>query len=215
MITLKTFKTICKSDDDILEGINLGDQYCGLFRCPLNEAPFIMPDLDKFFTDACKMLLIEGHDPAEWELDLKIHMLMENQYPCIPNWHCDNVPRVDGKTNYDQVKNDAKPMYLWLSSSPTTQFLKYDLTFKDIPRDHSHVSNMLRDNVDPNMLTKAPAKTWISMDQHTPHRGTLSTEKCWRVFARLTHNSITPVRPVNNYIRRHCQVYLDSANFSW
>ena len=49
----------------------------------------------------------------------------------------------------------------------------------------------------------------------TPHRGTQATENVWRVFVRLTHKSITPVSPVTNYIRRHCQVYLDPTTFSW
>lgn len=65
-------------------------------------------------------------------------------------------------------------------------------------------------------LEKIPAQTWISMDQRTPHRGTLSDKNQWRVFVRLTHKSITPVRPVaNDYVRRHCQVYLNPETFSW
>lgn len=211
---LNTFEKVRESREDILEGVNLSDQYCGLFRCPLPEAFVLLPDLKHLFQDAFDMLKEQGHNPYHWEMDLKIHMLMKDQYCCIPNWHCDNVPRVEGKTDYSLIKEDTPPMYLWLSDSPTTEFLSDNISFINTPNSHGELSDMIK-SLDDKLYSKAPSKTWIAMDQRTPHRGTVATKHGWRVFVRLTHNSITPVRPVNNYIRRHCQVYLDSANFSW
>lgn len=211
---LKTFNTIRESNIDI-SNINLSDQYCGLFRCPLEKAYDLLPDLNQLFTDAMMMLAQEGHDYTEWEMDLKIHMLMKDQYPCIPNWHCDNVPRVRGKTRYDLIDDSVSPMYLLLSDSPTTEFLSEHVIIGEPPKGLTHGS--LKGIIDKYKLptVKAPAMTWISMNQRTPHRGTVAKENGWRVFVRLTHNSITPIRPVTDYIRRHCQVYLNPNTFEW
>lgn len=43
-----------------------------------------MPDLKPLF-DSCPI--------KDGVIDVKIHMLMPNQYPCIPNWHYDLVPQ--------------------------------------------------------------------------------------------------------------------------
>ena len=53
--------------------------------------------------------------------DVKVHMLMPNQYPCVPNWHFDNVPRVNNAQDWGQVRADL-PMYLWISGEPLTEF---------------------------------------------------------------------------------------------
>ncbi len=208
---LDTFKVIRETEGDVLEGVNLSNQYCGLFRCPVVEAAPLLPELRKLFIDAIMMLVEQGHDPYEWEMDLKIHMLMANQYPCIPNWHCDNVPRFFGCTDYEEIKDDTPPMYLWLSDSPTTEFVKDCFTYEGMVNSHGELAGIIGDKP----TTKAPAKTWISMNQKTPHRGSQAEANGWRVFVRLTHKSITPARPVNDYIRRHCQVYLDPNTFEW
>ena len=217
---LNTFKAVSRTEDTygkgILKEVNLSNQYCGLFRCPLEEAHKILPDLTDLFNDANDMLLNQGHYPDQWEVDLKIHMLMKGQYPCIPNWHCDNVPRVNGDTQYTLIKEDTLPMYLWLSDSPTTEFLKHNYNVKGlIPKGHGELAEYVHKNSNAIETVKAPTQTWISMDQSTPHRGTQAQDNGWRVFVRLTHKSIAPVRPVNNYIRRHCQVYLNPETFSW
>tara|TARA_R110000851_G_scaffold145703_1_gene285284 strand:- start:101 stop:763 length:663 start_codon:yes stop_codon:yes gene_type:complete len=218
---LNTFKIISKTEDTygtgILDNVNLSNQYCGLFRCPLEESYKLLPDLTDLFNDANDMLLNEGHNPDEWEMDLKIHMLMKDNFPCIPNIHSDNVPRVEGKTRYDLIEKNTPPMYLWLSSNPTTEFLANSWNTKGfIPETHGELAEYVRDQFSKGLGMKpAPAQTWISFDQQTPHRGTQAQENTWRVFVRLTHNSITPVRPVDNYIRRHCQVYLNPETFSW
>jgi len=118
-------------------------------------------------------------------------MLMPNQYPCIPNWHFDNVPRVNNKQDFDLVKPDA-PMYIWLSGSPLTEFRKGGKSWHINP------------------------KHWVRFTQCDEHRGTMSNAFQWRGFIRATHKSIAPQNRVgSDPLRRHCQVYLDSSNFSW
>jgi hypothetical protein len=120
--------------------------------------------------------------------DVKIHMLMPNQWPCIPNWHVDNVPRDENnKQDFSKIQLD-KPMYLWLSGPPFTEF---------------------RDG------RKIEPGTWIKFNQNDEHRGTMSDKHQWRCFIRATHKDILKPLPPNQTLRRHSQVYLDVNNFKW
>lgn len=178
---------------------------CGLFRCPLPKAYELMPELSALYDSA------PVKNPEEWELDLKIHMLMKDQYPCIPNWHCDNVPRDGAGVRYDKIDRTAPDMLLWVSHGPLTEFLQNPLHVDSVPTGHLELANAIKGAPTQSIEPEA----WTAMDQRTPHRGTLAAEDGWRIFARLTHKSITPVRPVLSHIRRHCQVYLDATSFEW
>lgn len=118
--------------------------------------------------------------------DVKVHMLMPRQYPCIPNWHTDNVPRENGIQRFDRV-DLSKPMYLWLSGPPLTQFK------------HGYVQ----------------ARVWHRFTQADEHRGTPASDFCWRGFIRATHRDILPPRGPLEWPRRHSQVYVDSETFQW
>lgn len=201
-----TFEVVKEAKIDLTK-VNLSVLPNGLFRCPLNEAVKYLPELRELYESA------PVDNPAEWELDLKIHMLMKDQYPCIPNWHCDNVPRVDGKVRYDLVDLSKPKMFLWVSDEPTTEFLSISSEVGSTPVGHEAIASIINTYDLPTV--KIPSMTWISMDQVTPHRGTKSKQYTWRIFARLTHKSIAPERPVDSVIRRHSQVYLDANTFSW
>lgn len=203
---LTTFKVVKHAPID-LNAINLSLLPCGLFRCNLADAHIMLPELKALYESA------PVDNPEEWEIDVKIHMLMKDQYPCIPNWHCDNVPRVDGKVRYDMVDSLKPPMYLWVSDEPTTEFFRYDTEVGRPLQDHGGISPLINEYAIE--TTRIPSMTWVSLDQLTPHRGTASKSYTWRVFARLTHRSIAPVRSVDSVIRRHAQVYLDAEKFTW
>ena len=195
---------------------------CGLFRCKLNQASIEMPELAELFNTT--PIPLEEHD--QWEIDVKIHMLMPRQWPCIPNWHCDNVPRDEnGFTDYAAAENvvaNAPPMYLWMNNTPCTQFLSRDVTIPFIPKNHSEVAEFIMKlgknedfHDDRPFLTSIEPQQWVAMNSLTPHRGQQSDKNQWRIFARLTHSSILPTRAQTSVIRKHCQVYLDSNEFSW
>lgn len=180
---------------------------CGLFRAPLDQAYRLMPEFAELYDSA------PVERPDQWELDLKIHMLMKNQYPALPNWHCDNVPRdSSGKLDYDSIDDDNPRMLLWISGGPHTEFLSHSDRFEDFSN-HGEMADVIREAKPHTVLL--PSNTWVSMDQMTPHRAVAAREHTWRVFARLTHRSIAPQRPVLSMMRRHCQVYLDPTTFSW
>lgn len=192
---------------------NINSLPCGLFRANLLAASDLMPELVDLFESAP----IEEGDRHNWEIDVKIHMLMPNQYPCIPNWHCDNVMRKGGEVNYEETykKRDLpnQKMLIWLSGTPCTEFLEKDLEIDFFPKSHEDVAKIMnRKEVAKEFLEP---QAWHSFDRFSPHRGTSSKDHCWRIFARLTHKSCLPERPKTSVIRKHSQVYLDASTFTW
>lgn len=158
--------------------IDWSKQHCGVRQAPvaamLELMPDIQPIIDTFPDNA-----------ALFTWDVKVHMLMPRQYPCIPHWHADNIPRENGVQRFDLLKPHL-PMYLWLSGPPLTQFK------------HGYIL----------------AQKWHRFTQLDEHRGTPSGDFGWRCFIRATHSEIQPPKP-DGHLRRHCQVYLDENTYQW
>jgi hypothetical protein len=163
--------------------IDWSKQHCGVLQAEYYEMLQLMPDIDEIINT-----FPENVDDFIW--DVKVHMLMPNQYPCIPNWHFDNIPRVDNKQRFDLIIPEM-PMYLWISNGPLTEFRKGDKAWFVEPQ------------------------TWTRFTQQDEHRGTMSNSFCWRGFIRATHKTIAPPQKCTDKLRRHSQVYLDSNNFKW
>ena len=188
---------------------------CGVFRATAEETVRAIPELRELI-ESFPVSAIE-----DYEFDVKIHMLMPDQFPCIPNWHCDNVPRdSNGTLDYAAtVKEEAVPMLIWLSGTPCTEFLRSNLQI-DLPDNHIDLADQLEDLIyrasqDSPLTTFLPTQQWVKFRNTSPHRGVVSTQHQWRIFVRATHKSISPVRHQEGILRRHCQVYLDSAKFGW
>lgn len=168
-----------------MENINWKKQHCGVHRATYDQLVELMPDLS-----CIKDTFPEDVNDFYW--DVKVHMLMPGQYPCIPNWHFDNVPRVNNAQDFDLV-DTTKPMYLWLSGAPLTEFRRDGETWFIEPQ------------------------KWTRFTQLDEHRGTISNDFQWRGFIRATHKDIPGKIPTPDYdpLRRHTQVYLDANNFKW
>lgn len=153
-------------------------QHCGVHQAPIEKVIELMPDL-------AWLLETFPDDPREFTWDVKVHMLMPNQYPCIPNWHTDNVPRVNGVQRFDLCRPE-KPMYLWVSGAPLTQFK------------HGFVK----------------AGVWHRFNQLDEHRGNAAADFGWRGFIRATHKDIQAPKD-GDWLRRHSQVYVDAESYQW
>jgi hypothetical protein len=158
--------------------IDWSKQHCGLRSAPWavvnNLMPDVMPILKTFPDDA-----------GNFVFDVKVHMLMPRQFPCIPNWHRDNVPRVGGVQQIHECKPEL-PMYVWISGPPLTQF------------EHGYIR----------------PQTWHRFTQLDAHRGTPASDFCWRGFIRATHIGIGQ-KVTKDHLRRHTQVYLDAEGYQW
>lgn len=164
--------------------IDWSKQHCGVHLANYKDLVKYMPDLKE-------LLDTFPEDPNDFTWDVKVHMLMPSQFPCIPNWHYDNVPRVNNKQDFDLVKPEA-PMYLWVSGAPLTEFRDGDKTWFIEPQ------------------------KWIKFFQTSEHRGSMSKAFQWRGFIRATHKDIISMnKRGESCLRRHSQVYLDASNFSW
>tara|TARA_R110000824_G_scaffold323391_1_gene510308 strand:+ start:60 stop:554 length:495 start_codon:yes stop_codon:yes gene_type:complete len=162
--------------------INWTKQHNGVHRASWEQLEASMPEV------AAQIANTFPADRHKFTWDVKVHMLMPNQYPCIPNWHFDNIPRLNNKQDWDKARLDL-PMYLWLSGEPTTEFRN---------------------------TGRIDVCKWVRFTQKDEHRGTMSEDFQWRGFIRATHNGILAANPSGSDVtRRHSQVYLDSSNFSW
>jgi len=158
---------------------------CGLISTRFTEALDLMPQLDKILL-SCP---IDSWNRHLYFVDVKVHMLMPGQYPCIPNWHYDFVPRDGDGIKQWHMRDARNKMFLWLSGPPITQF-----------RDGREVV----------------PKEWMEFTQFDEHRGVISDKFQWRLFIRVAPENLIPFKAKgDDRIRRHTQVYLNADNFEW
>jgi hypothetical protein len=149
--------------------------------------PEVQPILDELF-DSDDLELNKN----DYAIDVKIHMLMPGQFPCIPNWHRDFVPR-DENLKKNSKKVTGEKMYMWLSGAPLTEYMDKE-----------------------GNITKKEPQQWHSFTQSDIHKGTVCEEHTWRCFIRVIPKKFIHPSTVNiNKTRIHTQVYLDAAKFKW
>lgn len=162
----------------------------GLMVCTFSEAYILMPEIKIILEDLIPLLELPV---SEYVIDVKVHMLMPGQYPCIPNWHCDFLPRDKNNKRIKGAPVSDLKMYMWLSGNPLTEY-----------KDSS------------GQIYTKEAQVWHSFTQKDVHRGTASKEHLWRCFIRVVPKSLIHANTTNTgCIRRHSQVYLDANLFRW
>lgn len=223
MFQLRTPKALAQTDIQFDPAV-LSAGHCGLYRAPLHLAAGLMPEMRELIESVPR---IPRHQWDQYEIDIKVHMLMAGQYPCIPNWHTDMVPRGPDGLRFDLIKERVPEMLLWISDGPETEFLARPLEMPETPKSHHDLAHFIKhghqrlcrvgwvDQGPPPMTQFIQPNVWWSMDQQTPHRGTRAKKAGWRVFARVVHRSLAPAGAPASVIRRHAQVYLDAAEFGW
>lgn len=165
--------------------------HCGLMQCTISESRLLMPEINPMLTSIIPHLQFS---PANYIVDCKVHMLMPGEYPCIPNWHCDFIPRDEDLTVHRDKIRDNQHMYLWTSGAPYTEF-----------KSHQGV------------IETDEGFNWIAFNQRDIHRGTKSEAHQWRCFIRLIPAWFQHPCTLNvGTVRRHSQVYIDDVkNFAW
>lgn len=159
-------------------GIDWQYMGCGVHQAPYREMVRIMPSLKSIVDQLPER-------PEDFTWDVKIHMLMPKQFPCIPDWHRDFVPRTGGIQRPERA--NSLPMYMWLSGPPLTEFRGGFIQ----------------------------AGQWVKFSALDEHRGTAASDFCWRGMIRAVHSDALPPKKPGPWERRHCQVYLDSKDYNW
>lgn len=168
--------------------IDWSKSHNGVMLCSIERTKELMPEVIPILEEIVPSLELPQD---EYLVDVKIHMLMPNQFPCIPNWHYDFMPRNEEGERVKGKSSDLK-MYMWLSCPPLTEYKKSGKVFKK------------------------PAQQWHEFTQRDLHRGTMSEEHVWRCFIRIIPKCFVHETTINvGTLRRHTQVYCDSSNFRW
>jgi len=200
--------------------VDWSKQHPGIHRGLWRDVTVLMPEVAELIkntfpeystwdgvdeSDLDKPALKFYYERQDFIWDIKVVMLMPGQWPCIPNWHYDLIPRDSkGKQDFTKVDPDwCMNMWMWISGPPLTMFrfcsreLGVELDPRRIDIDHEVVQ----------------PETWYPFTQLDEHQGQPATEHGWRAFIRATPPSL--VLPSDNPLRRHSQVYLDAKNFKW
>ena len=197
----KTGFEIFKYSEDfhkkVIDNIDWSKSHCGVILCTIYETYKLMPEVKPVIEELIESGKLE-FNPSEYLVDVKIHMLMADQFPCIPDWHCDFVPRNNETKLKEPERITGEKMYLWVSGEPRTEF-----------------------KVKPKTIQTENFE-WVEFTQNDYHRGVKSTTRTWRCFIRLVPKCLVDGRPTGNKdtthrgsLRRHSQVYLDANSFEW
>lgn len=161
-----------------------------------------------------------GFDGLNIVVDTRVNMLMPGQWPSIPGWHCDDVPRA---VKYAQPDfsgcNPNVQHYMCLISdtkNPSecisgTEFVVNPRTYNINP---AKVWQSLHEEVDKDTEVETrfvKEREIVKFDQYAIHRASPAKTNGWRIFFRL---SITHRKPANE-IRNHVQVYVDPSQAGW
>ena len=185
----QAYLTSLDADNPIRHSIDWSKCHNGVMLCSFEKTVEIMPEVAPILEELKPQLELPL---KEYVVDVKVHMLMPKQFPCIPNWHRDFVPR-DMNMKRDFKNLTKLKMYAWMSASPTTEFMREDKTTFFVEAQH-----------------------WHEFTQHDLHRGTMSKEHVWRGFIRVIPKSFIHPTTINvGQLRRHTQVYLDAEKFNW
>lgn len=176
----------------MIHDIDWSKSHCGVMLCSFDRTKELMPEVAPILDELINSVGLQL-DPEDYLVDVKVHMLMPNQYPCIPNWHRDFTPRdSEGKRIPFKADEEELKMYMWLSGDPLTEYRK-------------NGENYFK-----------PPQQWHTFTRHDLHRGTMSREHTWRCFIRVIPKQFVHETTKNaGTLRRHCQVYLDSKRFKW
>ena len=170
--------------------IDWSQSHNGVMLCSFEKTVELMPEVSPILDEVIPQL---QYSKDYYLIDVKIHMLMPKQFPCIPNWHRDFVPRDENlKRDFKCDLGDDK-MYMWVSGAPLTLYR----------------------NKDGSEYTKPP-KVWNSFTRHDIHRGTASEIHTWRCFIRVIPAHFVHSTTINvGKLRRHTQIYLNAEKFNW
>lgn len=175
---------------------------CGFFGCTPQWIHHHYPnDIARYFIH-----LLPQHDVI---IDSKVHMLMENQLPCIPGWHFDEIDRVDGKI--DLENNTFKTHWMCVLDFGTgslTRFVDKSESFSMI-KNYAQLNGIIESTLSERRIYAVENNALYEFDCYDAHEGVKAKGNGWRYFIRATAGS---KRKVTNEVRRQTCIYIDTAD---
>lgn len=144
-------------------------------------------------------------------IDTRSHMLMPGQYPCIPGWHLDSIPRKHGQPDITTNRPLCRHYLCVVGISAMTEFL--DTAFDPGKYDPQNVYASCNEQLNRMEIISTRVKSGLvyRFGDRAWHQGTPATERCWRWFVRA---SFGDGRSPRNEIRTQTQVYAN-VNGGW
>jgi hypothetical protein len=153
-------------------------------------------------------------------IDTRVNMLMKGQYPSIPGWHCDAVPRgYNGQPDFSQC-DDSVQHYMCLVSdrlneeSDSVSGTQFITNLRRYSLDPDKVWQSLHEEVmkdSDKKIRSVKDREVIRFNQLAIHTATPAVSNGWRLFFRA---SLLNKEPANE-IRRQTQIYVDPNNAGW
>jgi hypothetical protein len=150
--------------------------------------------------------------------DVRVHRLFPGQYPAIPGWHCDAVPRgaYSGQPNFSLVHPFAFHVCLLLSSElkgvSNTEYVSQPMS----PQlwDQEHVYRNIHQEVDRIKPQTATAQDgqFVWFDQRTIHRAKPAHARGVRLFLRY---SMIEKPVLANKLNNNVQIYQLAEESGW
>ena len=150
-------------------------------------------------------------------VDTRVTMLMPGQYPSIPGWHCDDVPRTQGQPDFSKPLNCQH--YMCLVSANRDGIIKCPSSTEFITSTHEFEINPLKVwqslHEQAELVEKktrfVKEREIVKFNQLAIHRASPAVSGGWRLFFRL---SLTD-RPPTNEVRNQVQIYVDPNQAGW
>lgn len=187
-----------------------------LFNCDLDSSIKLGGPITLAFIKKLDNRFLQSVDLV---IDSRVHMLMNGWYPCIPGFHCDDVPRErpDGQPNHINPSYHSMHCMMICGDSSRTEFALGEFNLFEVPLGekvykvwHPKIKKM----IDTNILQSysAAENQLLYFDNDSWHQGTQATKFGWRFFIRATINT---ARKPTNELRRQTQVYLPNLMEGW
>ena len=153
-------------------------------------------------------------------IDTKSVMVTKGQYPSIPGWHCDDVPRSskNSQPDFSETTLDVQHFLVFFSDVGDLTGTEFVTSNHSLVVDENQVWGSVNNEIE-NMLNtpyhqphtrKAKDGELIQFNQLALHRATPAKSYGWRYFFRLSFTR----RPHINKLRKQVQVYAD-ASVGW
>jgi hypothetical protein len=140
-------------------------------------------------------------------IDTRVTMTFPGQYPSIPGWHCDDVPRPNKSEQpcFELCDDRVQHFMIILSDVPSVSCTEFVTENIEVEIDKEAVWDSLNREIEvlkPKTGFISPGDI-VQFGQLVPHRASATKVAGWRYFFRA---SITYRKPVNE-IRKQVQVY--------